>query len=244
MKINSDLTFPLLIILIGVGYLLANMGVIPLTPWEIFLRYWPAIIVYWGAKQLLYGLFRLANGKFFPLSDVLFATLLLVIGAYLLAPRLGYEIDIVPWSVLWPIMLIILGIALMNRTNVFSSQNSRSSLIGEVSRGGSSWYLEDMSFRHGIGEVRLDLTHAIIPDKTIDIDIQGMIGEVTIFLPANLPLRADCYTSIGDITVLEHSEEGLSKHLVMQTPDYDEATRKLNLTVRWKIGEVSVRRLG
>lgn len=244
MRINSTISLPLLLILIGIGYLLVNLGVVDQTPWEIFLRFWPLIVVYWGAKQLVYGLYRLAKGKYFPVTDMVFAAFLLVIGSYLLAPRLGYEIQIVPWSVVWPILIILLGIALINRTTVFSNKNSRSSFIGEVTRGGSSWYLEDMSFRHGIGEVRLDLTHAIIPDKTIDIDIQGMIGEVTIYLPADLPLRADCYTSIGDINVLEQSEEGLAKHLVVQTPDYADATRRLNLTVRWKIGEVSVRRLG
>ena len=61
-------------------------------------------------------------------------------------------------------------------------------IIGELRRGGEAWYVDDTNISHGIGEVKFDFTNAVIPDKEIFFNISGLVGEVTIYLPPDLPL--------------------------------------------------------
>lgn len=49
--------------------------------------------------------------------------------------------------------------------------------------------------------------------------------------------------TIGDATILDRSDEGVGVALEVKTVDYDQAERKLNLTVSYRIGSVTVRRI-
>lgn len=246
--VQAHLVAPLVLVLVGLGYLMANLNIIPITPWQAVAQYWPLVVVYYGVNGILSLTKRKSHSGHLPMPDILVSVVITAFGLYLLAPRVGWELRFLSWGVVWPSLLIALGLLLAANsplTSGSSSQDgSQTTLVGEVYRGGQSWFVDDLYIRHAIGEVDLDLTQAIIPDRDVKIDIAGGIGEVSILLPADLPYAIDCSCSIGDINVAEHEESGLGKRFSYRTDDYDEATRRLTLRIHWKIGEVKLRCLG
>lgn len=250
-----NLISPLIIIIIGVGYLLANLGIISITPWQAFLRYWPITLIWFGLKQL-WGILRHRNDRYRPdATEVIIWLTIVLFGVYILMPRIGFDVVSLSWSLIWPTLLIILGfIRLFKKEGVIKvdlkglnsdrkTVHSHTSFVGELHRSGN-WVLDDLYLRHGLGSVFLDLTQAIIPDREVIIDISGLAGEVTIYLPPELPFSTVCYLNVGEITVLEHNESGTHRRLEMQTEGYATATRRLDIRVSWKAGEVKIRRIG
>ena len=72
-----------------------------------------------------------------------------------------------------------------------------------------------------------------------------MIGEATIYLPPDLPVRIECRLYAGEMSVLDRSESGANLGpITMESPGYAEAVKKLNIRVHWRIGDVKIRRIG
>lgn len=256
MDTNSSSFGPLVLILIGIAYLLYNTGVITISPWHALVTYWPVILIYFGLKNIVFGLLRL-RGKDF--GDAFLGAVIAFFGFNWLAPRIGLSAISLSWSMTWPIFLILLGLSLLfdgksfMQVRVLTEDGSNhdklpratASLIGEVRRGGSSWALDDTYIRHAIGSVHLDLTQAIIPEKEVKLNISGLIGEATIYLPPDLPVRIECRLHAGDMSVLERSASGVNLDpIVIERPDYVEAVKKLDIRVHWRIGDVKIRRIG
>ncbi len=77
----------------------------------------------------------------------------------------------------------------------------------------------------------------------MELDVSGLIGDVNIYLPPGLAFHADCQISLGEITVLEYNESGSHRRIEMQSPNYETATQKVKIRVRWRIGDVNVRQI-
>jgi lia operon protein LiaF len=252
---SSSLFWPLLIIAVGMGYLLHNLGFVAVTPWQILHTYWPALIILHGLRKI--ADFSRPKGHH-PRDggELVTAVLLVLFGAYLLAPRIGLPVIPISWNVVWPIIIILIGISLLfDKERVVKIQvngdhrdgaapRAASSLVGEIRRGSTSWVLDDTFIRHGIGSVTLDLTQAIIPEREVIIDISGLLGESVIYLPPDLPVKADCQIKAGDITVLDQSDSGIQRRISYISPGYHEAVRRLDIRVRWKAGDIKIRRIG
>jgi predicted membrane protein len=86
----------LAIVLVGVSWLLYNMGVIPFNPLS---RYWPLLLILFGVMNLL-----TQSGRFFGF-------LLILAGAFLQLNKLG--LTHLTFTDLWPVALIAIGLLLM-----------------------------------------------------------------------------------------------------------------------------------
>jgi len=242
MRKSPDNWLPLIIILIGVGYLLYNVDIISFTPWKVLVKFWPAIIVYYGVKNLIQDYFatRVRHS-----SSLIFNSIVILIGLNLLLPRLGFQSIAISWNLLWPIILIIFGIQMYTESNRQTRPYKVWALIGEFDKRGEAWYVEDLSIHQCLGEVNIDLTRAVIPSQEIFFDISMGIGEITIYLPNDLPIKANCSIKyIGEVTVLGETAEGIRRTISFETIDYQSAERKLNLRASVHIGEITVRRIG
>ena len=240
MRISLSTGLPLLIIIVGVGYLLANLGITPNTPWQAFVQYWPALLILWGLRVIIRDIV-FSRFRTYKTTSLVYGSALIFIGLHLLVPRLGFAGFSITWNIVWPVLLIVLGLQiLLNRRRKLSSS---SYICSSFTRGGSAWYVDDLYLNQFIGDIDLDLTKAVIPNKEIFFDINGSVGDVAIYLPSYLPVHAKCRVGIGDVEVLERSEEGMGASIDLKTADYDQAERKLNLTVSIRIGSVTVRRI-
>jgi lia operon protein LiaF len=251
---SSNAFLPLLIILTGIGYLLHNLGVIPITPWHVLRTYWPVLLIIFGLGEA-YEAISKKGKRGGQMSDLIVPGLIILFGVYLLAPRIGLPEIRISWGIVWPVVLILLGISLLFdkdrviRVQVNGREEHRplktaTSVIGEIRRGSTGWVVDDTFIRHGIGSVSLDLTQAIIPERQVSIDISGLIGESIIYLPPDVPVRADCRVEAGDVTVLDQNDSGIHRRITYTSPGYEQAVKKLDIRVYWKIGDVKIRRIG
>ncbi|MGB4141747.1 MAG: cell wall-active antibiotics response protein LiaF [Limnochordia bacterium] len=239
MRISLIPALPVLIILIGAGYLLANLGLIPITPWQAFVKYWPALLVLWGLRIIIWDTI-MSRFRAHKANSLIYGVALTLIGLHLLIPRLGIEGFTVTWGFVWPVLLIALGIQiLLNKKRRASNRF----IVRSLSRNQTSWYVDDLYLNQFIGDITLDLTKAVIPNKEIFFEIHSSIGDLDIYIPSDLPLHAKCRVAIGDATILDRSDEGVGVALEVKTVDYDQADRKLNLIVSYRIGRVTVRRI-
>mgnify|MGYP001044651414 CR=1 FL=1 len=241
--------FPLLLIGMGVGFLLYNLQIVSFTPWAVL---WPTLIIWFSAEQLVKIKRRQRGAQ--DSWDIALWLIVLTVGVYMLLPIIGIPMPSIPWKVVWPLVLVLVGLLILLpgrppfvkvELDGFQKKEykSSSSFLGDVNRGPSNWVLEDTDINHGIGTVNLDLTQAIIPDREVHINVFGFVGEASIYLPPGLPFKAECSLSLGEITVLDQNESGTPRLIQYQSPDYDSATQKVNITVHWKIGEISIRQI-
>lgn len=245
------ISVPVLLILIGIGYLLANLNIIPLTPWQAFIRYWPAILVIYGLNGLIKCFSNIKHQPFSSKKVNLWYYLAFsIIGIVLLAPRIGLEFSI-NWNMIWPVLLIFLGLYLLLKDNkkfkkiVASKPVTKSvTFVGEYYRAGEAWSLDDMRQHFGIGDITLDITKAIIPDKEVFVQISGILGDATVYVPSDLPVKVNTNIKLGSITLFGQSDSGSNCSMYYESPDYERASRKLNLVLEWTVGEINVRKVG
>ena len=242
--------FPVILICFGVGFLLYNLQIVSFTPWSIM---WPTLIIWLAVDQLVKIKKRQRGAE--DSWDIVLWLIVLTVGVYMLLPIIGLPTPAIPWRVIWPLGLVLVGLLILfpqrgsfvkvdfRQKGKNWNGESRSSFVGDFTRGPGNWVLDDTSISHGIGSVNLDLTQAIIPNREVHIDVFGYVGEASIYLPPGLPFRAECSLRLGEITVLDHNESGTPRHVQTQSQDYDTATQKVNIRVHWKIGEISIRQI-
>ncbi len=242
--------FPIILIGFGVGFLLYNLQIVSFTPWSIL---WPVLIICFAADQLVKIMRRERGAQ--NSWDIVLWLIVLTIGVYNLLPIIGLPMPSIPWKVVWPLALILVGFIILfpGKSSIIKfefepggeqhSGEFKHSFVGDYTRGPGNWVLDDTQVRQGVGTVNLDLTQAIIPDREVHIDIVGYVGEASIYLPPGLPFKAECSLKVGDITLLDQKQSGTPRYVQYQSPDYDSATQKVHLTIHWKIGEISVRQI-
>ncbi|HVN56419.1 MAG TPA: DUF5668 domain-containing protein [Anaerolineaceae bacterium] len=99
-RYQRSLAGPLLLIAIGVGLLLSNLGLLPLDFWEVFSRYWPVILIVFGLDGLYRG------------ESWIGSPFLIGVGIVFLLSTLGYiPLDI--WVIAiryWPLLIVVWGL--------------------------------------------------------------------------------------------------------------------------------------
>ncbi|MGE5264771.1 MAG: cell wall-active antibiotics response protein LiaF [Acidobacteriota bacterium] len=177
-------------------------------------------------------------------GQILAALILILLGLITLLSNLG--LVIFNWNLLWPVILVLFGAWLVWRA-------LQPSPFGD---GSSSWgigdYRPDLAgkeigqarFSHGMGDVDLDFSSAIIPDGTTAVRASHGLGDLTIILPREVPVLVNASAGLGNVFVLGKRSEGFTPQVSFQSDDYAGATRKLNIEASVGLGDVKVLRAG
>lgn len=189
--------------------------------------------------------------------------ILIVIGLLFLFDNLNL-ID--SWTVIfkyWPILLIILGIHLLTRKSYASSQwtgqkstegaapadftsdeevITRSDVFGDVRTKISANQFKGGVCSTVFGDIDLDLTDCRLADGAHRLKVSAVAGDVTIRVPASMPISASASIVAGDIQLGENRSSGVVRSLVFTTADYHSADRKLFIQISLTFGDITVRR--
>ncbi|MGD8191992.1 cell wall-active antibiotics response protein LiaF [Brevibacillus ginsengisoli] len=122
-----------------------------------------------------------------------------------------------------------------------SNQESRSALIGDFHLTSGRFELKSLNIWHGIGDVIIDLSRALIQEEEAFLVINGWVGGITIYVPVDLPVSVSAEVTIGDMEVFGHRQGGLNRHAVLTAENYDEAPRKVKIIVSLIIGDIDVK---
>ena len=170
--------FPgLVLVSVGTVILLDHMGIIS---FDRVWRYWPLILVIVGAV------------KFFKECERVVGALLMLGGVLFLLNQLGYTK--LSWNELWPIALIVMGIALiwtrfeLPKLPSASSGDGANVITASAVFGGVERRINTSSFRGGtvgavFGGVELDFRSADIEGEEAVLYLDATFGGIEIVVP-------------------------------------------------------------
>jgi lia operon protein LiaF len=238
---------------LGIILLLVNLGVISLEIKELFVVTYPFLL-------LGYGLVLLIRKQFGWGSFIILLSTLLIMDRF----------DVIDFNFLdvwklWPLVLIYFGAAILFKskkikviyqTDISSTKEMGSTSAPEVSlkkiRGVSigkvtfkkqNWAVEPMDLYNMVGEYFIDFSKGFIPDRETPIRVRGWVGEVKMLIPEDVPVKIDAVIGVGEVKLFDYAQEQIKHVVAYKSDDYDQAVRKLNITIELKIGSVRIDRV-
>lgn len=251
----NQVLFAIMLLLVGGVLLLVNIGVISLEITELFVVSYPFLIFAIATILCVKALAERGN-LFFSLFLFLFSSILIF-------DRFG-KLDFGFWEFwkLWPYIIIYIAISLLTRRNKIKfhfhedmpkdafktndekgkkkRKRARGFSIGDVSFKQANWSVEPMELYNTIGDYFIDFSQAYIPEKETPIIVQGWIGDVKMIIPEDVPVFVQSYIKVGDIRIFDKETDAINRGLTYQTPGYEEAVRKLKISIELKIGSVRI----
>lgn len=179
---------------------------------------------------------RLAAGLFFALAIIFF-----------------FKINI--FGLIIAILFIYFGYRLLKKNEednrervhndaVFQTEeaNVKKSFIGEVHYT-ERFELKDFSIQQAIGDVKIDLTKALVHEGETVIIVNGWVGSIDIYVPYDLPVFIDASVFFGELEIFDKHETGMNRHITTKSTQYDEAAKKVKIILSLFIGDIDVRHL-
>ncbi|WP_087991104.1 LiaRS two-component regulatory system accessory protein LiaF [Bacillus vallismortis] len=117
----------------------------------------------------------------------------------------------------------------------------RSFFIGELQMMKQPFDLNDLNISGFIGDIKIDLSKAMIPEGESTIVISGVIGNVDIYVPSDLEVAVSSAVFIGDINLIGSKKSGLSTKVYAASSDFSESKRRIKVSVSLFIGDVDVK---
>lgn len=263
MKTLNQKFFAVLLVLLGIVLLSINLGVISLEIKEFFVAFYPLFIVLFGLKLLIDKLTKGSEVLFLSLF-------LLALGGLLCLDRLNiivFQFSMI-WK-LWPLLIVYIGIqmflkkrplhveidwtynaddeyekAFSNEEDVIRRERNKESkkvfTVGEMKMNQQNWSVEPLKLRNVVGDYYFDFTKAYIPDKETPIHIKGMVADIKMLIPEDLPVKIDAVVKAGQINLFGEETRGKNCRMVYESSNYEVATRKVNIVLDVKVGDVRI----
>ncbi|ACB85648.1 cell wall-active antibiotics response protein LiaF [Natranaerobius thermophilus] len=255
-----------IIIVIGLVFLLDNLGIIE-HELDSLLTLWPLLIVALGVKISIKGIFsawvalmkrRIAFGK------LIFGLIVIGIGMNFLSRTTGlFEFPMSDlWSWTWPVLIIYIGLKLIidrdewshfsvsgdmfgnkfNHKRDFNEEfmNKSKTMVGDINWGKNPWKVGHKELKVGVSDADIDFTTAILePGENVFV-YKGWVGSVEMLVPRDIPVHVETFVKIGDMTIFDENNAGMSRPVIYTSPNYQDAERKLKIIVMLSVGEVGV----
>ncbi|MFA6588481.1 MAG: DUF5668 domain-containing protein [Patescibacteria group bacterium] len=196
-KRGASLFIPIALIIIGIGWLISNLGAKDFG--QVFGDWWPVLFMI-GAALTWYNNKKQVTG---PL-------IFMALGLFLLLSNLNVVTGNV-WNYFWPIIIIIIGFSIINNRRGSDHKGE----ITDDARiftafGGQERYMDGKDFNGGeitaiFGGVDLDLRKAVFT-KDADIQILAAFGGVDILVPKNLKVEVSGIPIFGGFGNKAHLE--------------------------------------
>lgn len=124
---------------------------------------------------------------------------------------------------------------------VMVSPSIKSSFIGDIRLTKERFELRDMNIRNGIGDIKIDLSRAIIDEGETVIVIHGLIGDIDVYVPYDLDVSVQASVTVGDIEVFENRQSGFNRNIFVESKDYNQSPRRVKIVLSLFIGDLDVR---
>lgn len=181
----------LIIILIGAAFLLNNLNILSFG--HLFGIWWPLLVILAGVVILLNDM-----------RSYLWSLLVIGLGVVFQLNVLEV-IDVNPWQLLWPAVIIVVGLSIMKNHAKAVKKNASDDDIDNTTAvlGGSNKKITSKDFKGGnitalFGGVQLDLTNAVIK-KEATIRITSFCGGAEIIVPKGVIVRNQVSPLLGGV---------------------------------------------
>ncbi len=126
-------------------------------------------------------------------------------------------------------------------SGILLPKDSRSSLIGDFHLTSGRFELSHLHIWHGVGNVVIDLSRALIMQEEALLVVDGWVGDVTIYVPVDLPVAISAEVTVGDLEVFGNRQGGLNRYLAIRSQHYEQAAQKVKLNISLIVGDIDVK---
>ncbi|MCU9612501.1 cell wall-active antibiotics response protein LiaF [Caldibacillus lycopersici] len=114
--------------------------------------------------------------------------------------------------------------------------------IGDIEYKKTNWSLEPMKLQHMIANYYFDFSKAFIPEGETPVTLKGRVGDITILIPEDIPVKISVKNAIGNVELFgqDSPNVGSGRVYYYESDNYADATRKINLTIHLSIGSVEI----
>lgn len=178
------------IILLGGLFLANNLNIVDTT--DFLSDWWPLAII-------LAGILIFINNT----RSYLLSLFVICIGT-LLQLRALEMFDFNPWQLVWPVVIIMVGLSILLNQSAYkkrvtnSDRNNITAILGGSDQRNSSDDFKGSKITAVLGGVKLDLHKAVIR-KEATIDVFTLMGGVEIIVPRNVVVRNQTSAILGGI---------------------------------------------
>ncbi len=246
--ISGRLIIGLAVLIVGVILLLNNLGVgIEIEVREI-IRLWPVIPLILGLNWLFlsFGSTEGSAGKkvFFSWGQFFTALVAIAIGVIFLGRNLGlFEVDTsLFFNLLWPAILILIGISLLRGKTHGSGKGGRFTFMGGAEVGGKEpWNLEDGSYFAFMGGIEMDLMNADVPEGETVLDLTAIMGGIEVKIPKELAVIYEGSAVLGGVTFKDQEDGGIIAGRKIEHNIDEASSRRVRIQARAIMGGIEIK---
>jgi predicted membrane protein len=140
-------------------------------------------------------------------------------------------LNIDPGRIIWPLVLVVLGILLVTRPQLFNPpEDVRYGFAGSMVLD-ENWPVEDKEIRLFAGDVLIDLGKAEFPDGETALAVRFFAGSIDVRLPAGVGLMVTGNAFVIDSDINGEKHDHFFNGLRYLSPGYDEAEKRVRLDI-------------
>ena len=163
---------------------------------------------------------------------------LIFLGLLILLDNIFVNIDF--GSLFWPLVFILVGVLIIVRPRMVSSETDVNIRLFGDTREMGEWDAHDAEYWSFIGDVKMDLREANVPAGETVVKLYGFIADLKIRLPEDVAVSVDNIALITESKIFGKKMGGLLTPIDWKSDDYDGAKKKLNIEMVNFIGGVTL----
>ncbi len=119
---------------------------------------------------------------------------------------------------------------------------SYSSVFGDLTVRPASMTFKGGTVSTVFGDTTLDLSSAALADGENVLKVTGVFGDMRLMLAPSMPYALSAHSLFGAVQAGGQKRDGFSSTLVMQSPEYATAAKKLHIEVSQVFGDITLTR--
>jgi predicted membrane protein len=145
------------------------------------------------------------------------------------------------WSFCWPIGLILLGVFLLLAPRMrMSGSGINIRFFGGVKRKGD-WLVSNEEIWMFVGDIRLDLSEAEIPEGETTIRLIGFVGDIDLIAPNNAGLSVAASGFLTSGKIFGRKEDTFLGSQRYLSEGYAEMARRLHVETLLFVNDLDIR---
>ncbi|MDF2924107.1 MAG: hypothetical protein K0R57_3021 [Paenibacillaceae bacterium] len=150
------------------------------------------------------------------------------------------------FAVILSLVLMSLGFFYLRSRQVHGEGDviHRAKVIESQKRDKEPWVLRSMSLWCVVGELNLDFSLAIPEEKETTLVLQGIIGDVDLYVPEDIGISIESSVLFGQLRVATERESGTMNKILWQSPNYGTADNRMKLIVSYIVGDIDIKVIG
>lgn len=120
----------------------------------------------------------------------------------------------------------------------------KQSIFGNQYTSQTPYEWRDINIHGGIGDLKIDLSNAVIQDDTAIISIRHGIGNITIYIPYDMEFMIHHSAIFGRTYILHQKHlELINQQVSYKTEDYHKAQTRVKISTTLISGNIEVKRI-